>query len=374
MSEKIVFIAIDVDDKSFHVAFSSNDNQLIGRFATRPNVSALTKKLMESRFEGYKIRICYEATYLGFSLWRDLKKNGFDCSVISPHLIPKVAGQAQKTDRLDAERLVGYFRNGLVTPIFVPTEDDEGNRALLRGREGVCQQVRSVKRQILGLCRVSGFHYREITKENHKFANYWTVRHLKWLDSMIKSTSNPSLKLHFNLLLVNLNQLQELMAKYDSEIEKLSLQEPYSRKVGALRAFRGIDTLTAMTITLEVGDIKRFDHPKKFASFAGFDIREYSSGGKENKFGISKIGNKYIRTRVVEASQTVFRPPKVSKFLQARRNEVDAKTIAIADKCMMRLHSKAHKLIHKGKHRNVIKAACAREMLCFVWEALQNVS
>jgi len=44
----------------------------------------------------------------------------------------------------------------------------------------------------------------------------------------------------------------------------------------------------------EIGDIKRFSHPRKLVSWIGMDIREYSSGGKYNRFGITKPGNHYV--------------------------------------------------------------------------------
>lgn len=374
MNEKIVFIGVDVDDKNFHAAFTSDDKALKGRFKTKPSVGALLNKIKELRFEGYAVRICYEASYLGFSLWRDLKIQGYECTVISPSHIPKMVGHAQKTDRIDADYLAEYFCNGMLTPIYVPTEEDEAVRSLMRSREAVSKQVRSVKRQILGLCRLNGFHYRELATQKCKYANHWTARHLKWLDSAVKGLTNETQKMNFKLLLMNMNQLEEIIGKYDQEIAQIAERTQYQKQVTALKSFRGIDTLSAMTLVIEIADIKRFDHPKRLASFAGFDIREYSSGGRENKFGISKMGNKFIRTKVIEACQIAFRIPNVGKHLRERRLGVDPKIITIADKCMLRLHNKATRLIHKGKHRNVIKAACAREMLCFIWEAMQEAS
>jgi transposase len=46
----------------------------------------------------------------------------------------------------------------------------------------------------------------------------------------------------------------------------------------------------------EIGDIQRFPHPRQLVSWVGMDIREYSSGGKHNRFGITKHGNRHLRT------------------------------------------------------------------------------
>lgn len=53
----------------------------------------------------------------------------------------------------------------------------------------------------------------------------------------------------------------------------------------------------------EIGDIQRFPHPRQLMSWIGMDVREYSSGGKHNRMGITKQGNRYLRTAFVEANQ-----------------------------------------------------------------------
>ena len=50
----------------------------------------------------------------------------------------------------------------------------------------------------------------------------------------------------------------------------------------ALTCYKGIKNLFALTMITEIGDIKRFPHPRQLMSWIGMDIREYSSGGKHN--------------------------------------------------------------------------------------------
>ena len=101
-------------------------------------------------------------------------------------------------------------------------------------------------------------------------------------------------------------------------------------------------------------------------AYSGLSIREYSSGGKELRFGITKQGNHILRTAVVEACQFVFKPPKVSEILKERRIGADPENINIADRCIHRLSKKSIRTFMNKKHRNKRKVACAREMLCFV--------
>jgi transposase len=101
------------------------------------------------------------------------------------------------------------------------------------------------------------------------------------------------------------------------------------------------------------------------------DLIESSSGGKEKKYRMTKMGNRYLRTMAIEASQSAFFPPTLSKALKQRRQGVDGKYIDIADRCMKRLHKKSTHLLYSGKLKNKIKVACARELLSFVWESLK---
>ena len=126
-----------------------------------------------------------------------------------------------------------------------------------------------------------------------------------------------------------------------------------------------------MVMITEIGDIKRFSHPNQLASWMGFDIREYSSDGKQNRYGITKHGNRYLRTAFVEANQRIPRNRMISSDLKARRKDTDPKLIHIADRCRERLAKKGSRLLYAGKHPNKIKVACAREMVGFVWESLR---
>ncbi|MFK7857507.1 MAG: transposase [Granulosicoccus sp.] len=93
------------------------------------------------------------------------------------------------------------------------------------------------------------------------------------------------------------------------------------------------------------------------------DIREHSSGGKHNRFGITKQGNRFFRTAFIEANQRGYRTTQLSSQLRARRRKTDPDMIAIADRCLQRLNKKGNRLLIAGKHPNKVKVACASEMV-----------
>lgn len=369
---KILYVAIDVDDNAYHGHALAGDQTEGIDFVTKPSAAHLIQTLRKIQRPGYPIRLCYEAGYLGYSLYRALVKAGFACDIIAPSLIPKPPGAWVKTDRIDAQRLALYYKQGLLTKIHIPDETQEALRDLLRSRHFLRRQAVRVKHHLLGLCRRVGLDYRQ--QAQNPSAAHWTLAHRGWLAARLKELENPLVKLNLETLLGRLRLLEEQIQSHDETLRTLALNPRVWPQVQALCCYRGLDVLSALTLVTELGDIRRFDHPRRLTSYAGMDLIEHSSGGKERRFSMSRMGNRHIRTTVIEACQYAFNVPVVSQILQKRRQETPAHLIDIADRCMQRLHKKARKLLHRDKPRNKIKAACAREMLSFIWESLNAVT
>lgn len=164
------------------------------------------------------------------------------------------------------------------------------------------------------------------------------------------------------------------LAEYDKAIDELAQTERYKKQVNSLICYHGIKNIFAMVMITEIGNVNRFAHPSQLSSWIGFDIREYSSGGKHNRFGITKHGNRYLRTAFVEANQKLPRTKRIHDKLRYRRKDIDPALVHIADRCLERLTKKGSRLLYSGKHPNKVKVACAREMVGFVWESLKAVA
>ncbi|MGK5086618.1 IS110 family transposase [Bdellovibrionota bacterium FG-2] len=371
MSEKVLFIGLDVDDKAFHGAvLVSNLGELI-EFKCRPHVDGLSKKLKElqARFPDHKIRICYEATYIGFTLQRDLAKKGFHCDVIAPGSIPRTYGNQVKTDRVDAGKLAQYYCSGLLAIVTPPDEQTEKDRDLLRSRAFVMGQLSEVRTHIHSLLRRAGKNFKVETGSK----SHWTKHHLCWIERVIADSSG-CFRSNLDLLYKQMKSLNVTLAEYDAAVDELAASPRYVNQVQALTCYRGVKNLFAMVMITEIGNIKRFPHPRKLVSWMGMDIREYSSGGKQNRFGITGHGNRYLRTAFVEANQKSFRSPVSGSDVRLRRQKLPPPLVEIAERCQKRIYKKGNRLLHAGKHPNKVKVACAREMVGFVWESLNKVA
>jgi transposase len=368
MNKKVVYVGLDVDDTQYHGAALNKATGEHLNFKCRPTLKGLLGQLARIRkqFPRHVVSVVYEASYIGFTLQRDLDEKVFHCDVVAPSSIPRQGGKAVKTDRIDAAQLAQFYANDLLTIVQVPELEMERDRDLLRSRQRLMHHREEVRRHLHAALRRNGIHYKAET--GHK--SHWTKQHHDWLQRTIESQVG-SLKVNLRLLYQQLQDIDRSLAEYHQQIEALAQTERYQQPVKALTCYKGIKTVWALTMITEIGDIKRFQHPRQLVSWIGMDIREYSSGGKHNRFGITKHGNRYLRTAFIEANQRGYRSNVVSKEIRLRQAQSPPECVAVATRCLRRLNKKGNRLLLSGKHPNKVKVACAREMVGFVWESLR---
>jgi transposase len=371
MDMKVIYVGLDVDDTQYHGSALDKDTGEVITFQCRPTLAGLLKQLakLTSAFPDSSLSLCYEASYIGYTLHRDLARHDYHCDVVAPSSIPSPRGRQIKTDCIDAAQLAQFYANGLLTRVSIPEPEQEQDRDLLRSRQKLVHQRKELRTHILSLLRRNGRHFRQETPNKA----HWTMLHQSWLKKVIV-TSSGSFMVNLSLLVRQLNAVNTILAEYDQEIQAMAKTERYKRSVQALTCYKGIKNLFALTMITEIGDIKRFPHPRQLMSWIGMDIREYSSGGKHHRFGITKQGNRYLRSAFIEANQRGYRTARLSNDVKARRKDTEPDLIAIADRCLRRLNKKGNRLLIAGKHPNKVKVACAREMVGFVWESLNKTA
>ena len=165
-------------------------------------------------------------------------------------------------------------------------------------------------------------------------------------------------------------QLLARVAALDREIAALAETAAYRPPVGWLRCFRGIDTLAAMILLTELGDLSRFTHPRQLMAFLGLVPSEDSSGARERRGSITKAGNLHVRRILVEASWHARHPPRLGAALARRSAGQPPAILRQAWAAQQRLHRRYRHLVGHGKRPPVAVVALARELSAFVWAAL----
>ena len=151
----ILYVGVDVDDNRFTATFINKHNHY-HTIKTAPNFKALHKAITKTALPKEFIKVCYEASYLGFSLKRQFDKVGIHCDIIAPSQIPVRPSDRIKTDRLDSEKLARYYKQGLLKIVRTIDEESEGHRLLIRGRNQTVHACKIRKQQILSACRCQG--------------------------------------------------------------------------------------------------------------------------------------------------------------------------------------------------------------------------
>ena len=137
--------------------------------------------------------------------------------------------------------------------------------------------------------------------------------------------------------------------------------------VKALQALRGVSLMVAATTVAELGDLTRFDSAKQLMAYLGRVPSEHSSGATTRRGGITKTGNGHVRRALTEAAHSYCHPARESRFLTARLDGLPQEVRKIAWKAQVRLCGRFKKLMARGKNRNAIVTATARELAAFMW-------
>ena len=324
-------------------------------------VQRLARKLRRDAGSNH-VRTCYEAGPLGFALQRRLEVSGIPCMVVAPSLIPKKPGERVKTDRRDAQKLLELFRAGMLTEVHPPNAEEEAVRDLCRCRE-------SAKRDLLrARHRLGKFLLRR--GRSWTGGSNWTQRHHAWLRGL--QFDHPADELVFLDYLRTVEELVERVGRLDRAVAEAAQEEPYRIPVGWLRCYRGVDTVTALTVVSELHRIERFNKARHLMGYLGLTPSEHSSGGRRQMGGITKTGNAHVRRVLVEAAWSQRHRPLVGKQLRERRKGQPDAIVAQADRAMQRLHKRYWRLAHKGKPIGKVVTAVARELTGFLWATLQT--
>jgi transposase len=362
MNKDITYVALDAHKKQHRVAMVLPGEREAVEWTVNNEERKVRQMVKRIRKQAPgRIVAAYEAGPCGFALARQIESEGVKCMVIAPSPIPMKSGDRIKTDRRDAKKLVDLLKANLLTEVHPPTTELESVRDLSRCREAAKEDLKRAQHRVLKFLVRRGLIYGDGMK-------HWTGRHFTWLRSL--RFENRYDERVYSEYLGEVQRQGERVAALDKEIEGVAEQEPYKEPVGWLRCFRGINTVTAVSLVVELYSIERFQSPRQLMSYLGLIPSECSSGEKVKKGPITKAGNRRVRRLLVEAAWHQRHHPVKSKALRKRRENQPDWVIKIADRAMKRLHQRYMHLVSNGKETKVAATAVAREMVGFLWSVL----
>ena len=358
MKKQIAYIGLDVHKNSITMALFAGNSEKEEFTKRSSNTIQELLKTMKKLSEEYYLRVCYEASGCGYKIYRKLRNEGIDCIVAAPSLIPK-ENKKIKTDKIDAIKLAKYLRAGLLTAINVPSEEQERDRDLVRFRDFQVRELIRSKQFITAFLLRKGIDYSE-------FTTLFSKKFMEWISKLELSADDRTL---LNRLIAHYDYQNKLIDELTRDIEELSNSEKYKDMNKILRAFRGIDTLTSMTILTHIADFRSFPHPRKLMSFIGLTTGEDSSGDTICRKGITKTGSVFLRKAFITASQH-YNSNRTGRSIREKRQDIPSAIAGIVARADSRCRKRYYRLLAKNKPFNVAKTAVARELVGFIWEAM----
>ena len=283
MKDSITVVGLDVHKNSIEIVTADTFGAMeVRRFGTiGGTMDALDRAVRKLVSRGTTLHFVYEAGPCGYEIYRHLTRKGFSCKVVAPSKTPRKSGDRIKNDRRDAETLARMERAGELTAIHVPCEEDEAMRDLTRGREDAVRALRTAQQQLKAFLLRYGKRYTG--------KNSWTPAHMRWLSDIALPHRSQQIVLQEYIAAVR--EGTERTARMTDQILQLLPEWRWNPVVQALQALRGVAPLVAVTTIAEIGDLSRFENPRRLMAYLGLVPSENSSGESIHRGSITKTGN-----------------------------------------------------------------------------------
>jgi len=357
MTGTMTWVGLDVHARSTHGAAIDAMTGELRRVRFGPGVDEPVGWLLGL---AGPVRACYEAGPTGFGLYRAAVAAGIAMEVIASGKTPRGPSDRVKTDRKDAELLARLLLAGSLTRVVVPPPELEAARELMRCHDACRRDLMTARHRVSKMLLRHGRVYPS--------PSTWTVAHRRWLAR--QQFEHTASELAFADLVAACDALSARKTALAERLSVLATGELWWPTVSRLRAFRGVDTLTAFALHLELGgDWRRFQRPAALSAWLGLTPSLTQSGESSRQGAITKTGSQLARRLLIESAWHYIREPRIGATLENRQHGQPAHVLQISNRAQQRLY-RVHKTMRaRGKAGNVTVVAAARELSCFLWAA-----
>jgi transposase len=327
--ESTLFVGLDVHQDTSAVAYVAQERQAavvaLGTIGTRQ--CDIDKLIRQLQSKGKTLHLVYEAGPCGYGLYRSLANKNLTCWVVAPSQVPQQAGARVKTDRREAVQLARLLRSGDLSPVYIPSVEDEASRDVGRARADVLQDRKAAQ------VRLNAFLLRQDIRYEGRAK--WTAAPLRWLADVV--CPKPAQQRVFQEYVRAVSEQAARRQRLEAEVQPLVQSWRWYPVVEASQALRGVQFIAAVTLSAALGELPRFATPRPLMSSLGLLPSEHSSGERRRQGSLTKTGNAPAR-RVLVAGAWAYRyPAKVSRHLQLRLEHVPKASQDSSCKAQVRL-------------------------------------
>jgi transposase len=288
--EQKLTIGLDLGDRSSHYCVLDE----VGRILVESKVST-SPNAMEATFGAMpRSRIALETGMHSPWVSRLLSKLGHEVIVAHARNVRLIGESRRKDDRLDAQTLARLARVDpqLLCPVKHRSARAQADLTVIRARAGLVRARTALVNTARGLAKSYGERLRGCNVRN--------------MNPEKADALSPELQMALQPLLAGIEVVSEQIREYNERIEKLA-QQSYPQ-VELLKQVKGVGTLIALTFLLTLEDAHRFHKSRDVGCYLGLQPGRRNSGQSEPQMHISKEGDPYLRTLLVQGAQHILGP------------------------------------------------------------------
>lgn len=327
-----LYIGLDIHKKSWSVHFRTD--LFDHRGFTMPPLPEKLLEYVKNHFSNHEVSITYESGCCGFSAARFFVSQGWSVTIVNAADIPRIQKQQfQKSDRIDSRYLCKQLSTGNLKAIYIPTEQQDQLRSLVRHRNSTVKQIRQVKLHIKSMLLYQGV----AIPEQYDNAN-WSKNFQQWLHDICWSYLPAAQSMQSKLRILSALHTEYLQVANDL---RSYCRRHHKKDYYLLKSIPGIGGYLASALLGELGDIRRFNNEKQFSAYIGMVPAMRNSGGTESTPGITPRSKGLIRSYLIEASWVAIRrdPEMQAYYRKHFGKNVKSIIVKVAHKMVKRILS-----------------------------------
>jgi len=290
ISRQQLTIGLDLGDRNSWYCVVDEAGQIQLEQRVRTNVKALQEVFGAMPRSRMALEIGTHSPWIS----RLLRELGHEVIVANARKVRLIGESRKKDDRLDAQSLARLARIDpeLLYPVQHRSAQAQADLMMIRARAGLVRARTGLVNTARGLAKSYGERLRSCNVRN--------------MDPKKAESLSPELQAALEPLLAAIESVSERIAEYNERIEKLA-QASYPQ-VALLKQVKGVGTLIALTFLLTLEDAHRFGKSRDVGGYLGLQPGRRKSGQSEPQMHISKEGDPYLRTLLVQGAQHILGP------------------------------------------------------------------
>ena len=279
------YLGVDLHKKQFTVCWLSEDGrkEKIEEYkVSKKAYEAFKKKL------GQEDEVGVEATGNSGYFVEQIKGKVKRIAVINPKQFKVISESVKKTDENDARVIGKYLRHGLLPEVRQVSRENRELKSLINTRDKLVKLRSGLKNKIHNILNDNG-----IVSQKEMFSSEKGLERLEGLEL------SETVKFEIRIIVEQIRSLSKSIKEIEEKIKEIGSGLKGQKN---LTSITGIGELSSAIILSGIGEIEDFEDSKKLCSYMGIVPRVRNTGDKKSSGHITRMGNKIVRTTLVQVA------------------------------------------------------------------------